>query len=236
MPFNAVHYTFVLLGDWKQSLILLHVNAYNRYISSLQPCSSTYIFKNSLFCFFAWLHARRNGMHFSNSSSTISCTEPTRWQRCLFDHSYCYKWKILTRSLIVNKAADTTSAGVKQSLRDLHLLNYPRMKKRCMDVGLSYKKDHALDTHQFRVYSADQPFFKKSSKQYNRLVVPLLIRNILSDAQKMAVDKMTLAQHTLISACHNSCSTDSLSSVRTQHHDAYIGKTTANNWNSGIRF
>lgn len=76
---SVVHSTLLSFGYWRHWLILIHVNAYNRYISLLQPYLPTYVFKNCLFCSPPQRSARGNSMHACVSSSTLSRTEHTRW-------------------------------------------------------------------------------------------------------------------------------------------------------------
>lgn len=101
--------------------------------------------------------------------------------------------KNIARSLTFTTAADTVSAGVKQLLRDLHSVNYPSMRNRCMDGGLLYENASALDKHRFRGHSDDLKFLKGTSKQNRHLVVPFSTWNLKLCCQKLAGDRMTLA-------------------------------------------
>lgn len=226
---STVHSTLLSFHDWKQCLVFLYLNLYNRYISFLQRCSFTYIFKSSLSCFSAQPHARHNGIPASISTATLSSTESTRWHCCWYDRSNYWQRRTLGQSLTVNTTAHIVSAGGEQSSRYLDSLNYFHMKKRCIDCGLSYKTAHALDIHEFRVHSADQKVFKGTSEQSKHFVVPLSRRILDSGGHKLAVNCMSLAQHTLISICHNSCSTDFSPSVWIQYPGTCIDKNELQN-------
>lgn len=121
------------------------------YITVTCLCSNpgffTVMFKNSLFYFSEGPHARHSHIPAFISPSTISCTEPTRWQCCCFNRFYrCDRYYRMTSagSFLMNAAADTARTRVQQSSCDLHSLNFCGMKKRYMGCSSTYKNDHAL--------------------------------------------------------------------------------------------
>lgn len=70
-------------------------------------------------------------------------------------------------------------------------------------------------------HSADQNFLRCPSEQNKHLVVPLPRGNLKSGGIKLAVDRLTVVQHTLISICRNSCCTDSFIFLSVQYTGIY---------------
>lgn len=144
---NALHSTLLSFRDWKRCLTFFHINVYSCYISLFRSCSCKYILKISVFAFLRY-----------QIPDTTACPRLCRLQAFLvlgllgdiavdLTVLTAASQKLSQSSLIVNKSVDTVSAGVEQSLHDLHLLSHPGMKKISMGCGLSYKRAQALNKH-----------------------------------------------------------------------------------------
>lgn len=119
---------------------------------------------------------------------------------------------------------DTVSAGVGKSLPDLYSLNYPCMKKLAW-IAVFHTKYLILWTH---ISSALIPLIKISLKaQQNRIngwLFSCSRGNLETRDYKLAVERMTLAQHTLIITRHNFYSAEFCPSFEIQYHVTCIEK------------
>lgn len=103
-----------------------------------------------------------------------------------------------------------------------------------MDYSLVYKTAHTLGTHYFLVHSTNGECFEGSSGQNKNLVVPLPRRSLESGGHKLAVNRTTVAQHTLTSICQNYYSTDSFLSVEIRYPEIYNKTSKLQNNRSSI--
>lgn len=89
--------------------------------------------------------------------------------------------------MIVNRATESVSTKVEQSLLLLNSLNHPN-EKRCMDCSPSHKTGLFMKTHLFPVYSHNQVFLKALRMKMAEIVSGHIVKPNSSDSLFVFLD------------------------------------------------